>query len=192
MKVASRPRPTGEAARAVWTLYDLPLNADAGNGALAKYNPNDGTDWLLGTPSKLGQMPHDGGLGLDGTIYYTVNNPNRGVTIGKVDPKTGAVKYIKADNAKGTAATAHGLTRDGSGNFWFDVDPGRRALGKLDVKTDTITIYQTPADMSPVGGAVTLDVDGKGMVWASTPSGAAELRPAEHHLRSLGAEAVAG
>jgi streptogramin lyase len=177
MKVASRPRPTGEAARAVWTLYDLPLNPDAGNGTIAKYNPNDGTDWSLGTPSKLGQVPHDGGLGLDGTIYFTVNNSNRGMTIGKVDPKTGAVKYIKADNANGTAATAHGLTRDASGNFWFDVNPGRRALGKLDVKTDTITIYQTPADMSPVGGAVTLDVDGKGMIWASTPSGAVRFDP---------------
>src|SRR5258708_6128493 len=30
MKLAARPRPTGEAARAVWTLYDLPLNPDAG------------------------------------------------------------------------------------------------------------------------------------------------------------------
>src|SRR5689334_16732472 len=177
MKIAARPRPTGEAARAVWTLYDLPLNTDAGVGALAKYNPNDGTDWSLGTTSKLGQMPHDGGLGLDGTIYYTVNSPNRGVTIGKVDPKTGAVKYIKADNERGNAATAHGLTRDASGNFWFDVNPGRRALGKLDVKSEKITIYQTPADMSPVGGAVTLDVDGKGMIWASTPSGAVRFDP---------------
>jgi virginiamycin B lyase len=176
MKVASRPRPTGEAARAVWTLYDLPLNPDAGIGT--KYNPNDGTDWSLGTTSKLGQMPHDGGLGLDGTIYFTLNNPNRSGTIGKVDPKTGAVKYIKADAANGRAAGAHGLTRDASGNFWFDVNPGRRALGKLDVATDTITIYQTPGDMSPLGGAVTMDVDGKGKIWASTPSGAVRFDPA--------------
>ncbi|MDB5865655.1 MAG: virginiamycin hydrolase Vgb [Betaproteobacteria bacterium] len=175
MKVASRPRPTGEAARAVWTLYDLPLNPDAGIGT--KYNPNDGTDWSLGTTSKLGQMPHDGGLGLDGTIYFTLNNPNRSGTIGKVDPKTGAVKYIKADAANGRAAGAHGLTRDASGNFWFDVNPGRRALGKLDVATDTITIYQTPGDMSPLGGAVTMDVDGKGKIWASTPSGAVRFDP---------------
>ncbi len=74
MKFVTRPRPTGEAARAVWTLYDLPLNPDAGIGT--KYNDNDGTDWALGTTSKLGQMPHDGGMGLDGTLYFTVNNPN--------------------------------------------------------------------------------------------------------------------
>ena len=96
MKPVSRPRPSGEAARAVWTLYDLPLLADAGIGT--KYNPNDGTDWSLGTTSKIGQLPHDGGMGLDGNLYYTVNNPNKYVTIGKVDTKTGEVKYLKVNN----------------------------------------------------------------------------------------------
>src|SRR5438552_7137860 len=89
MKVAVRPRPAGESARVVWTLYDLPLNPDAGIGT--RYNPHDGTDCSLGTTSQMGQLPHDGALGLDGTIYFTSNNPNRGVTIGKVDPRTGAV-----------------------------------------------------------------------------------------------------
>ena len=175
MKVAPRPRPAGEAARAVWTLYDVPTNPDAGIGTRAALN--DGTDWALGTTSKLGQLPHDGALGLDGTIYFTSNNPNRGVTIGKVDPASGAVKYLKADGANGLAATAHGLARDRAGNLWFDINPGRRALGKLDTATEKITIYQTPADMAPVGGAVTIDVDGKGMVWASTPRGAVRFDP---------------
>src|SRR5213595_966219 len=107
MKLATRARPTGEAARAVWTLYDLPLNPDAGIGT--RYNPNDGTDWALGTTSKIGQLPHDGGMGLDGNLYYTVNNPNKYVTVGKVDTNTGEVKYLKADGAKGLAATTHGL-----------------------------------------------------------------------------------
>src|SRR5437762_1238001 len=138
MKVVARPRPTGEAARAVWTLYDLPLNPDAGIGT--RYNANDGADWSLGTTSKMGQLPHDGALGLDGTIYFTSNNPNRSVTIGKVDPVTGAVKYLKADGAKGLAATTHGLARDRAGNLWFDINPGRRALGKLDTATEKITI----------------------------------------------------
>ncbi len=175
MKVVSRPRPAGEAARAVWTLYDLQLNPDAGIGT--QYVANDGTDWTMGTTSKLGQLPHDGGLGLDGTIYFTVNNPNRMVTIGKLDPKTGAVKFIKADAANGLAANAHGLVRDNDGNFWFDVNPGRRALGKLDVTKDVISIYQTPSSMAPLGGAVTMDVDGKGKIWASTPVGAVRFDP---------------
>jgi virginiamycin B lyase len=175
VKVAQRPRPSGEAARAVWTLYDLPLNPDTGIGT--KYNNNDGTDWSLGTTSKIGQLPHDGGMGLDGNLYYTVNNPNKYVTIGKVDTKTGEVKYLKVNNTAGTASTAHGLTRDAEGNFWFDINPGRRGLGKLDIKTEKITVYQTPQTMSPLGGAVTMDVDGKGKIWASAPDGVLQFDP---------------
>src|SRR5215467_108766 len=122
MKFTPRPRPTGEAARVTWTLYDVPLNPDTGIGTVSKYNTNDGTDWSLGTTSRIGQLPHDGGMGLDGNLYYTVNAPNRGVTIGKVDAKTGEVKYLKVDKRDGSsAATAHGLTRDANGDFWFDI-----------------------------------------------------------------------
>jgi hypothetical protein len=74
--------------------YDVPLNPLTGMGARgAKYAVNDGSDWSQGTPSKLGQLPHDGAMGLDGNLYYTVNNPNPDVTLGRVDTKTGEVKY---------------------------------------------------------------------------------------------------
>jgi len=177
MKFTPRPRPTGEAARAVWTLYDLQINPDAGIGTTVKYNPNDGTDWSLGTTSKLGQLPHDGESDAQGNLYFTLNNPNKLATIGKVDGKTGEVKFLKVNRADGLAANAHGITRDAEGNFWFDVNPGRRSLGKLDVKTEKITVYQTPQNMSPLGGAVTLDIDGKGFVWASAPDGAVRFDP---------------
>jgi len=180
MKFKDRPRPTGEAARVVWQTYDLPLNPDAGisvNHVASLTDVNDGSDWSLGTTSKLGQMPHDGGMDLDGNVYFTNNNPNRLATIGKVNAKTGEVKWLKVDRADGLAANAHGLVRDGDGNFWFDVNPGRRALGKLDVKTEKISVYQTPANMSPLGGAVTMDVDGKGKIWASAPDGAVRFDP---------------
>jgi len=177
MKFTPRPRPTGEAARATWTLYDVPINPETGIGIVSKYNTNDGTDWSLGTTSRIGQLPHDGGMGLDGNLYYTVNAPNRHVSIGKVDTKTGEVKYLKVNASNGNAATAHGITRDADGNFWFDINPGRRSLGKLDVKTEKITVYQTPNNMSPLGGAVTMDVDGKGKVWASAPDGVLQFDP---------------
>jgi streptogramin lyase len=179
MKFVPRPRPSGEAARAVWTLYDLQINPDAGIGTQVKYNPNDGTDWSLGTTSKLGQLPHDGNIDAEGNLYFTSNNPNKLVTIGKVDAKTGEVKFLKVNRADGLAANAHGITRDAEGNFWFDVNPGRRSLGKLDPKTEKITVYQTPQNMSPLGGAVTLDVDGKGFIWASAPDGAVRFDPKE-------------
>ncbi len=175
MTFKPRPRPTGEAAQVVWKLYDLPLNPDAGVGT--EYNPNDGTDWTMGITSKNGEMPHDGGIGLDGTLYFTVNNPNRVATIGRVDGRTGKVSYVKVAGKDGLAAGAHGLTRDGDGNFWFDVNPGRRSLGKLDTKTLTVAVYETPKEMSPLGGAVTMDVDGKGKIWASAPDGAVRFDP---------------
>ena len=117
-------------------------------------------------------------MGLDGNLYYTVNNPNPDVTLGKVDTKTGEVKYFKVDRRDGKfAATAHGLTRDGDGNLWFDVNPGRRSLGKFDPKTEKISVYETPEPMSPLGGAVTMDVDGKGRIWASAPDGVVSFDP---------------
>ena len=180
MKFKDRPRPTGEAARVVWTTYDLPLNPDAGigtQGVKSANAVNDGSDWSRGVTSKLGQMPHDGGMDFDGNVYFTNNNPNKLATIGKVDGKTGEVKWLKVDAANGRAANAHGLVRDGNGDFWFDVNPGRRALGKLDVKTEKISVYQTPATMSPLGGAVTMDVDGKGKIWASAADGAVRFDP---------------
>jgi streptogramin lyase len=178
MKFKDRPRPAGEAARVVWQTYDLPLNPDAGPGTLGLKNPdNDGSDWSLGVTSKLGQMPHDGNMDFDGNVYYTNNNANKYATIGKVNAKTGEVKYLKVDRNDGLAGNAHGFTRDANGDFWFDVNNGRRGLGKLDVKTEKISVYQTPSNMSPLGGAVTLDVDGKGKIWASAPDGAVRFDP---------------
>jgi virginiamycin B lyase len=179
MKFKDRPRPTGEAARVVWKTYEVPLNPDAGIATHGvTYNTNDGSDWNLGVTSRIGQLPHDGGMDFDGNLYYTVNAPNRVVTIGKVDAKTGEVKYLKVDKRDGSgAATAHGITRDANGDFWFDVNPGRRSLGKLETKTEKISVYETPPPMSPLGGAVTMDVDGKGKIWASAPDGVVMFDP---------------
>src|SRR2546428_13659450 len=110
----------------------------------------------------MGQLRMEGGRGLDGNLYYPANTPKKSAPVGKVDTKTGEVKYLKVNNTAGTASTAHGLTRDANGDFWFDINPGRRSLGKLDVKSEKITVYQTPQSMPPLGGAVTMDVDGKG------------------------------
>jgi streptogramin lyase len=175
LKIKPRPRPSGEAARVVWRLYDVPMVPEAGIGT--QYQPNDGTDWSMGTTSKLGLITHDGGMDFDGNLWFTSNNPNRLVTIGRVDGKTGAVKFLKVPRSDGLAANAHGLARDLDGNFWFDVNPGRRSLGRLDPRTEKIDVFMTPPAMSPLGGAVTVDVDGKGKIWASAPDGAVRFDP---------------
>jgi streptogramin lyase len=174
MKIKLPPRPSGEAARVVFREYDIPTDAD---NAPEKVRSNDGHDWSLGTPSRIGSLPHDAASDLDGNLWFTSNVPNRHVTIGRIDSKTGAVKFLKVNGANGLAAGAHGMARDPSGKIWFDVNPGRRSLGRVDPKTEKIDVYTPPASMSPTGGAVTVDVDPKGNVWVSAPDGALRFDP---------------
>jgi streptogramin lyase len=180
--IKERPRPSGEAARAVWTLYDVERVPDASYRALPekdKSADNDGTNWALGTPSKGGLMIHDGAMDFDGNVWFTSNSMNPVVTVGKVDTKTGEVTYKKVPRASNPALASptHGIARDGQGNLWFDVNPGRRSLGKVEPETGRITVFPTPESMTPLGGAVTVDVDGKGMVWASAPLGVVRFNP---------------
>jgi streptogramin lyase len=180
MKIAERPRPSGEAARVVWTLYDVPRIQGVGTASLpASTADNDGTNWALGTPSKAGLIVHDDAMDFNGNVWFTSNATNSLVTVGMVNTKTGEVSYKKVPRADGSgrAAPTHGIARDGEGNLWFDVNPGRRSLGKLEVASGKITVYPTPENMAPLGGAVTVDVDGKGMIWASAPQGVLMFNP---------------
>src|SRR5882757_9835459 len=160
MKFAAPVRPTGEAARVVFKEYDVPPDADN-----APVRANDGHDWSLGTPSRIGSLVHDAWSDLDGNLWFTSNVPNRHVTVGRIDTKTGAVKFLKVPGANGLAANTHGMFRDEAGNLWFDVNPGKRGLAKLDPRTEKIAVYIPPEGVSPTGGAVTVDSDGKGW-WA--------------------------
>ena len=180
MKFKDRPRPTGEAARVVWTTYDLPLNPDAGigaNGVKQASQVNDGSDWSKGVTSKLGQMPHDGGMDFDGNVYFTNNNPNRIATVGKVNAKTGEVNSSRliATTAsppwrmasRGTATVTSGSTSIRAAAAWASSTPRLRRSASI----------RRRQRMSPLGGAVTMDVDGKGNIWASAADGAVRFDP---------------
>lgn len=174
LPIRERARPSGEAARAVYKEYDMPVNPDAGLG-LWKMT-EDGSDWTAGTPSKSVLM-HDAWFDFDGNMWFTSNAPNKHVSIGRVDAKTGAVKFLKVMAQNGLASNSHGLARDAKGYLWFDINTGRRSLGRLDPKTEEIKVFATPPAMSPLGGAVTIDVDGKQKIWASAPDGALRFDP---------------
>ena len=179
MKFNLRPRPTGEAARVVFTDYEAPADPDV--GMPYKVQTNNGTDWSLGTPSYVypGFGVHDAWIDADGkSIYFTCNVPNNVLTLGKFDLKTGAFKPLKVAASNGLAAPAHGITRDPSGTIWFNVNPGKGGLGKLDTKTDRIEVFIPPEGMAPTGGATTVDYDGRGMIWVSSPTGALRFDPA--------------
>jgi len=152
MKFNLRPRPTGEAARVVFTDYEAPPDPDV--GMPYKVLTNNGTDWSLGTPSYIypGFGVHDAWIDADGkSVYFTCNVPNNVLTLGKFDLKTGAFKPLKVTAANGLAAPAHGMTRDPSGTIWFNVNPSKGGLGKLDTKTDRIEVFIPPEGMAPTG-----------------------------------------
>jgi streptogramin lyase len=179
MKLNLRPRPSGEAARVVFTDYEAP--PDPAVGMPYKVLTNNGTDWSLGTPSYVypGFGVHDAWIDADGqSVYFTCNVPNNVLTLGKFDLKTGAFKPLKVAAANGLAAPAHGMTRDPTGTVWFNVNPGKGGLGKLDTKTDKIEVFIPPEGMAPTGGATTVDYDGRGMIWVSSPTGALRFDPA--------------
>jgi virginiamycin B lyase len=170
-------RPAGESARVVFREYDLPLDPDA--GLPENFVQNDGSDWSLGTPSVLipGWGVHDAWLDFSGDIWFTCNLPNRRTTIGKVDGRTGEVQLVKIPGRGDLAAQSHGMTRTPDGTIWFNVNPGRGGLARLDPKTGKIEMFTPPEDMSPTGGATTVDWDGKGRIWVSAPDGALRFDP---------------
>jgi virginiamycin B lyase len=175
-KIKLRPRPAGETARVVFKEYDVPVDPDL--GVPARDFGNNGSDWSLGTPSRRGSFVHDAVADLDGNLWFTSNVPNRRITIGRIDGKSGKVDFVKLDNnANGLAANTHGMTRDPNGTIWFNVNTGRGGLGKLEPASGKIVVYIPPTGMSPTGGATTVDWDGKGRIWTSSPDGALLFDP---------------
>ncbi len=174
-----RPRPSGEAARVVFKEYDVPV--DPALKLPNKYLFNDGSDWSEGVPSAIegGKYAHDAWPDLDGNLWFTNNTPSPDISIGRIDARTGEVKFIKIDSNKGFAANAHGMTRDPQGFIWFNIGTlrDRAGLAKLDPKTEKITVYVPPEGMSGAGGATTVDFDGKGKIWLSTNVGALRFDP---------------
>jgi virginiamycin B lyase len=175
-KIKLRPRPSGETARVVFREYDVPVDPDL--GVPSRDFSNNGSDWSLGTPSRRGSFVHDAFADLDGNLWFTSNVPNRRLTIGRIDGKSGEVKFVKLNNnANGLAANTHGMVRDPNGTIWFNVNTGRGGLGKLEPKSEKIEVYIPPTGMSPTGGATTVDFDGKGKIWTSSPDGALMFDP---------------
>ena len=182
LKFKVRPRPTGDVARVVFTEYDVPVIEETTPGF--NYVSNNGSDWSLGTPSSLNGAHgvHDAQADLNGNIWFSYNVPNRIVTVGRVDAQTGAVKWFKVDGLKGLAANGHGITRDQQGNIWFHVSPGVEGgpgrLVKMDPATEKMEVYSPPAGVDgPTTVAGTIDVDGKGKIWATTGVGAVRFDP---------------
>jgi streptogramin lyase len=182
MKFKLRPRPTGEAARAVFTEYDVPIAPDEKMGT--EYITNNGSDWSLGTPSSLSGAHgiHDAQADLQGNIWFSYNVSNHDISLGRVDAKTGTLKTFKIAGLHEYAANGHGLTRDRQGILWFNMttglEGGQGRLAKIDPVTEKIELFTVPQGMTgPTATAGTADVDGKGKIWATTGPGAVRFDP---------------
>ncbi len=177
-----RPRPVGEAARAVFTEYDVAMFAE--NDAPKKYALNNGSDWSLGTPTSFfgNHGVHDAQADLDGNIWFSVNVPNPYASIGRVDAKTGETKFFRVEGMNGLAANGHGASRDERGHLWFNISPGEEKgpgrMIEVDPAAQALQVYTPPSTMEgPTFVAGTVDVDGKGKIWASTFHGASRFDP---------------
>jgi streptogramin lyase len=175
-RVTTRPRPSGEAARAVIREYDVPLNPDQQLPSATP--PNNGSDWTRATTSRAGSLPHDAAPDLDGNLWFAAVAPNKTMSVGRIDAKTGALKPFRIDAAYGNAANVHGLIRDGRGIIWFNAWMPKGGLASIDPRTEKVSVYMPPEGMSHIDGPVTLDYDGKGGIWAGTNDGALRFDPA--------------
>jgi len=187
MQIKLRPRPTGEAARAVVTEYSIPV-VDADPLATNDGFPtNDGTDWSLGTPSALNSSRglHDSQMDMNGNIWFTTSEPSFARTVSMLDTKSGKVTNIKVPSINGLAAPTHGLTMDQKGILWATVigapAGGGGSLLRVDPNTMKYDVFPPPKGSS--GAGTSIDVDAKGNVWATTSSGALRFDPSTHEYK---------
>jgi streptogramin lyase len=181
-------RPSGDATLPVVYEYDVPLESAEG------YLPNNGGDWSLGPMSGSG-----GGIGLhdaqpdkDGNLWLSDNTDgSKTRTVAKVDARTGEVTKYRYPGRDGRAGHAHGITIARDGMVWFtlsvsdafatggveqeaDGTPSGR-LGRLDPRTGHIDAFAVPRGVAEA--TISLDEDGQGNIWASTPKGAIRFDP---------------
>jgi streptogramin lyase len=136
----------------------------------------------MGTPSRVGSLPHDAAADFDGNLWFAVIAPTKRGTVGRIDAKTGEVKFFRVAAQNGLAADAHGLIRDAKGMIWFNVWMPRGGLARINPKTEKIDVFLPPQGMSPVEGPVTISYDGQGDIWGTTMRGALRLDPETAHF----------
>ena len=163
------PRPSGEAARAVFTQYDVPLeNAPDGMVIL------DGNDWSEGRATHRGYLNHDVAVAADGNVWLTAFPPPD-KTLYRIDIATGQVTWYAVADANGQSTrSSHGIVVDSTGLIYFTAG---NAIGRVDPETDTFEFFAPPAEISGRTGQ-DLDIAPDGAVWATTGRGALRFDPA--------------
>jgi virginiamycin B lyase len=85
-----------------------------------------------------GSRPHDVAVTPDGIAWYTAQAQG---ALGKLDPKTGAVRHIKL----GPSSAPHGVVVGPDSSLWI-TDGGQNAVVRVDARTEQVTRYPLPKD----------------------------------------------
>jgi streptogramin lyase len=176
------PRPTGDAARAIITEYDIPPAQTPGQRSIM-----DGSDWAEGTAADYANVgTHDMAVDFKGNAWFTTFYPNHTRSYGKIDPQTGKVTEYKVDGKGGWVRLVHSILTGPDGVVWLPV-VGKDAemsdtkaaasmgLGRIDPETEKLEIFTPPSNMHAPGQFDA--VDGKGKVWMVTSAGAIRFDP---------------
>ena len=168
LEISILPRPSGDAARVVFTQYDIPLeNRPDGMVVL------DGSDWSQGRATHRGYLNHDVAVAADGNVWLTAFPPPD-KTLYRIDIATGQVTWYAVASADGEGTrSSHGIVVGDRGRIYFT---GGNTLGRVDPETDTFEFFTPPPDI-PGPLAQDLDVAPDGAVWATTRGGAYRFDP---------------
>ena len=109
-------------------------------------------EWTVPT---LGQRSRDPIEAEDGTIWWAGQWGN---LIGKIDPKTGAMKEYPLP----AKSKPHMVTLDRAGNVWYTGNKNG-TIGKFDPKTEKITVYKMPDPAAKDPHSAIFDA--KGILW---------------------------
>jgi virginiamycin B lyase len=132
-------------------------SAPTGN-YIARLNPSTGEfkKWELDP----GTNPHNCIVDANGIVWYS---GNRNGTIGRLDPKTGAIKRYPIPDS--TVRDPHTMIFDKQGNIWFTAQQSN-AIGHFDIKTEKFRLVKPPLpegrrSTNPYG----IVIDTKGRPW---------------------------
>ena len=133
------PRPTGRSTRAIFTEYDIPYDQ---------------------------AEPHDLGVAKDGTVFWTDWRLGK---LGKLDPKTGEMKYWEAPPLPGKPEAHPGTFQvvfDEEDNPWTTIT-WTGGLVKFDRKNDKFFTWLFP-DLNPRRLIMTTRDHQRGRIWFGT------------------------
>jgi virginiamycin B lyase len=107
-------------------------------------------------PVPEGAGPHDVAPAPDGTVWYTAQGQG---ALGRLDPKTGAVKQIPL----GQGSAPHGVIVGPDGGAWV-TDGGLNAIARVDPVTEEVTVFPLPAERD-YANLNTAAFDKNGVLW---------------------------